>query len=275
MAAREIPTLYIVSDGRGGTCEHLVQAILVQFEGQEYRLVRKAPVRTAAQIRKIVKEASTKRSIIFYTLVSASTRQAMQESCQEAAVRRVDLFGTPLLTLRELFKKKPRSKPGLIYESDRARAKRLDAIEYTLKHDDGRRPHELDDSDVVLVGVSRASKSSTCFFLAYAGVRAANVPLIPGIEPVQELLDLDPIKVVGLTLNAQRLRSVRQVRVEGMHAGAMEQYLDKRLIAKEVLEARRMMDRYGWRKIDISAMAVEEIAKLVIEMRQLEVEPLG
>jgi [pyruvate, water dikinase]-phosphate phosphotransferase / [pyruvate, water dikinase] kinase len=269
MAKRDVPRIYIISDGRGGTCEHLVQAILTQFEGEDYSLVRKANVRTAARVTKIVAEASSFQAIIFYTLVSTATREAMKTSCEKMQVPRADLFGTPLLALHDLFHRKPRSKPGLLYEQDRGHFDRLDAIDYTLKHDDGSRSHELNRAHVVLAGVSRASKSSTCFFLAYEGIRAANVPLIPNQPVPPALLKLDPKKVIGLHINALRLRNVREVRVKTFGGEFLEDYLDKREVAHEVIAAKKLMDEHGWRSIDTSYMAIEEIAKAVIKLAEL------
>jgi regulator of PEP synthase PpsR (kinase-PPPase family) len=267
MGDKDHPHLYFVSDGRGGTCERLVKAALVQFRGQEYRIVSRPNVRTSRRIRSIVSEAAEKQGIIFYTLVSDATRQSMSRYARDALVPTVDLLGPTFRALHDIFHVQPQFVPGLFYESEREHFDRVDAIDYTLTHDDGQRPHELKDADVILVGVSRASKSSTCFYLAYEGVRAANVPLLPDIEPPRELLDIDPGKVIGLTVNVLRLLTVRESRVSSLHLGTMPSYLDKRAVAREILHANRLMDQHGWRRIDVSYMAIEEIGKEVMRLR--------
>ena len=149
----------------------------------------------------------------------------------------------------------------------------MDAIEYTLKHDDGQRPHELSAADVVLVGVSRASKSSTCFYLAYQGIRAANVPLIPGVPLPSQILRLPSSKVIGLRLNPARLLSVREARASHLHLPETDPYIDPRSVAREVLDADSLMDRRRWRSIDVSYLAIEEIAREVMSLRGFKRRP--
>ncbi len=266
MKESQTPTIFIVSDGRGETCTQLVNAALVQFKDQRNRLVRKANVRNPGSVGEIVAEAAGAHAIIFYTLVSESTRAAMKEASERLLVPTVDVLGPAFSALHDLFKSAPQSTPGLLYDSDRERFDRIEAIDYTLKHDDGQRPHELADADVVLAGVSRTSKSSTCFFLAYEGIRAANVPLFADIPPPPQLLMLDPKKVIGLRVNVLRLRTIREARLQTMKMGAIDKYVDKREIAREVREANRLMDQHGWRSIDASYRAIEEIAKTVITL---------
>jgi regulator of PEP synthase PpsR (kinase-PPPase family) len=270
MASSARSTIYIVSDGRGDTCNQLVRAALVQFQGQQYRAVRKAEVRTVEAVEAIVKKAAEEHAVVFYTLVSDETREAIKELSDKALVPTVDVLGPAFSALYDLFKSARRNTPGLLYASDRERFDRIEAIDYTLKHDDGQRADELDDADVVLVGVSRASKSSTCFYLAYAGIRAANVPLIADMPPLPQLLELPPDKVIGLRVNVMRLRTIREARALRIRLSPEDKYTDKREIAREVLEASKLMDRCGWRSIDVSYMATEEIAREVLTLRGLQ-----
>jgi hypothetical protein len=269
MPRKPIPTIYIVSDGRGETAHRVVLSAALQFEGQQYRVVRKAEVRTAEQVERSVAQAARARAAIFYTLVSEDTRRTMRHAAGRTQVPAVDVLGPAFTALHDLFGAERGATPGLLYDLERERAERMNAVEYTLKHDDGQRPHELGAADVVLVGVSRASKSSTCFFLAYQGVRAANVPLVPGVPILDALLAVPPEKVVGLRINANRLRSVREARLGrlGVTNGA---YLDDPALAREVIEADRIMSDRGWRSIDVSYMAIEEIAREVMSLRGLE-----
>lgn len=270
MPRKKESVIYNVSDGQGGTCGRVLRALLTQFDGEEYKVFKRINVRTPDRVRKIVAEAKEAQGIIFYTLVSEDTRQTIEECCKDSGVDGVDLLGTPLRALHDFFHRKPRSQPGLLYETDRAYFDRIDAIDYTLKHDDGNRMHQLDRAHVVLVGVSRSSKSATCFFLAYEGIRAANVPLIAGQPLPEPLLKLDPKKVIGLHVNTARLCNVREVRVKAMGGEYLPSYVDKREVGREVNEAKRMMDAQGWQTINASHMAIEEIAKAVIGLRELK-----
>jgi regulator of PEP synthase PpsR (kinase-PPPase family) len=256
----------VVSDGRGHTCDQLVQAALLQFDDQSYRVERRSDVRTVEGVEAVVCEAKASNAIVFYTLVSTETQQAMKLGAENNLLVAVDLLGPVISALHDLFRTSPKEIPGLLYESNQENFDRFEAIDFTLKHDDGQRPHELDRAHVVLVGVSRASKSSTCFCLAYEGIRAANVPLIPELSPPPQLLGLDPSKVIGLRINPLRLRSVRQARLESMGVSTLDNYVDKRRIASEILAANQLMKRYGWHSIDVSYKAIEEIARRVKEI---------
>ena len=179
MPAEHPPTLYVVSDGRGQTSASVLQAALVQFHGQRYAIVREANVRTVERVEEIVDAAARTHGVVVYTLVAGETRRAMRQAAASRAVPIVDVLGPALSALHDLFKRDPQAEPGLLYASEREGFDRHEAIDYTLKHDDGRRPDGLPRADVVLVGVSRSGKSATCFYLAYQGVKAANVPLVP------------------------------------------------------------------------------------------------
>jgi regulator of PEP synthase PpsR (kinase-PPPase family) len=267
MPKSKVPTIFVVSDGRGDTSAQVLSAAAIQFEGQRYQVVRRGHVRTVRRVEAIVRRAADYHAVIFYTLVGDETRAAMTTASAELLVPTVDILGPAFSALHDLFKTAPKPRPGLLYTSDRDKFDRFEAIDYTLLHDDGRHPEDLEDADVVITGVSRSSKTSTCFYLAYEGIKAANVPIVPGVPPPRELLDLDPAKVIGLRVNVMRLMTVREARARGLPHQPLEEYLNKRAIAREVLEANRLMDEHGWRSVDASYMAVEEVAREVLALR--------
>jgi regulator of PEP synthase PpsR (kinase-PPPase family) len=269
MGAHEVPTLYFVSDGRGSTCAQLVRAALLQFEGREFHTVMRSAVRSARRAQEVVAEAAKGGpAVVFHTLVLDGVRQALQQAAEDALVPEVDLFAHTLPALNTLFRSSPSETPGLLYESEREHFDRIEAIDYTLKHDDGQRPDELHMADVVLVGVSRASKSTTCFYLAYKGVKAANVPLFPDIDPPRELLALDPQKVIALKINLMRLRVVREARAVTYGMKDMDSYTARRELARELRYANNMAERYDWRSVDVSYKAVEEIGSEVLRLQR-------
>jgi regulator of PEP synthase PpsR (kinase-PPPase family) len=266
MPPKKSPTVFVVSDGRGDTALQVAKAAAVQFEGVRYRTARRSNVSTPAQVRTIVREASRANAVILYTLVSEDVRKAMRQNSRELDVASVDLLGPVFTAMDGVFRRKRGSTPGLLYALDRDRIDRMEAIDYTLKHDDGQRPHELSAADVVLVGVSRVAKSTTCFYLAYEGVRAANVPLVEGVEPPKQLLGLPPHKVVGLRVQLHRLLTIREKRAANVGLGQSDPYIDRRSVAREVAAANRVMEKQGWRAVDASYLAVEEIAREVMRL---------
>lgn len=265
-AQESLPKLFVVSDGRGDTCQHVLQAALVQFKGREFELVVRPYVRTTEQVAKIVSEATQSHAVIFYTLVVHEVRVAIARLAEEHLVPIVDVLGPSFSALHDLLKSTRTAKPGLYYASDRERFDRQDAIDYTLNHDDGQRAHELQQADVVIVGVSRASKSTTCFCLAFQGIKAANVPIVPGIPVLPQLLKVKPAKVIGLNMNVARLMTVRDARTAALGTDHTHYYVGKREITNEVIHATNLMRQHNWRSIDASYMAVEEIAREVRRM---------
>jgi hypothetical protein len=275
MSTERPPTLFVVSDSRGQTGAAVMKAALVQFEGQRYAIVRESNVRTRERVQAIVDAAAQTRGVVFYTLVADETRRAMQQAAASRAVPVVDVLGPALSALHDLFRREPQAEPGLLYASEREEFDRLAAIDYTLKHDDGRRPDGLASADVVLVGVSRTGKSATCFYLAYQGVKAANVPLVPGQRLPEELGALPAERVIGLWVNPGRLVALREARAHHLHLARDGAYTDLEAVKQEVRAAHRAMSERGWRTIDGSYMAVEEIARDVMRLRGFAEHSLG
>ncbi len=258
--------LYLISDGTCRTCETIVRAVLVQFPDSPVQLVRKANVRRPETVRELIRRAADERALVFYTLVYDRARAAIQEAAREYMLPAVDLLGPVLVSLYDVFKTAIRPKPGILYTSNKAHYDRIDAVEYTLAHDDGCRLGDLASADVVLVGVSRTAKSTTCFYLAYSGVRAANVPLFPDVEPPAQLLALDRRRVVGLTTNPYRLQSVREARLRGWGMELHPDYAERAAIARELRTAHEQMARFGWRVVDTSYKGIEEVAREVLQL---------
>ncbi|MBU0616930.1 MAG: kinase/pyrophosphorylase [Planctomycetes bacterium] len=259
-------TIYLLSDGTCRTCEQVVRAVLVQFDQISVRLIRKAQVRRPETVRSLIEKAAEEHALVFYTLVYDQARRAIQEAAREHLVPVVDLLGPVLTGLYDLFSRAPRAKPGILYNLNKERFDRIDSVEYTLHHDDGCGINELGDADVVLVGVSRSCKSTTCFYLGYSGIRAANVPLFVNADPPPELLKVDLRRVIGLTTNPHRLRSVREARMRGWGMDVHDEYGDRKNIARELRAAHALMEKHGWRCVDTSYKAIEEIAREVLTL---------
>jgi regulator of PEP synthase PpsR (kinase-PPPase family) len=238
----------------------------MQFDQPQVQTVLKENLRSATEARMIVKEASKDSAAIFYTLVSDETRTALREAAEKELIPAVDLLGPVLSSLAALLQSTPRGIPNLLYELEKKYIERIDAVDFTLEHDDGCRLHELSQADVVLVGVSRVSKSATCFVLACQGIRAANVPLVAGVEPPREILKLEAKKVIGLTASVERLRAIRQARVRSLRKLPLNRYVNAGEIANELRYANALMAEHRWQVIDVSQKAVEEVAKEVLRL---------
>lgn len=260
------PTIVLLSGSTGRTCGEVFRAALAQFDSPDVNLIHMTKVRSVEEATATVKQAAESKAVILHSIVDRAVRDEVLDHCKKLNVPVIDVLGPVLAILEDHLGQSPQGRPGLSYQHRKEHFDRMDAVSYTLAHDDGCRIQGLPEADVVIVGVSRASKSVTCFYLAYRGVRAANVPLIPDCEPPQELLAIDRRKVIGLTMNPNRLARVREVRIEMMGPGPFQQYGDAREIEREIKFANTLMARQGWRKIDVSYMSVEEVAKEVISM---------
>jgi regulator of PEP synthase PpsR (kinase-PPPase family) len=248
---------------------------LVQFSGHDVTIVMRGEVRDCDQVREVVREAAESHSIIFYTLVARETRAAIEQGHREFGVPIVDLLGPTLSALSEVLITPADETPGLLYARGREEFDRAEAVNFAMGHDDGLRPNELPLADVVIVGVSRAKKSSTCAFLAMLGVKAANVPLSPTLPVPRELLELPPDRVVGLTIGVEQLRAIRQARADMMGMPMLDAYLDRRMIAQELRYANRMIEKHGWHSINAAYRAIEEIAKEVTRTVGIQSEHAG
>jgi regulator of PEP synthase PpsR (kinase-PPPase family) len=258
--------LVILSGSTGRTCDEVVRAAQAQFDDPAIEIVRKTQVRTARAAVAAVKDAAEQNAVVCYSLVAPKIRAAAVQEIERRRVPAVDILGPVLSLLEDHLGQAPRLRPGLSYQLHQERFDRADAVDFTLAHDDGCGLADLHKADVVLVGVSRSAKSVTCFYLAYRGIRAANVPLIPGCALPDELLALPSRKVIGLTMNAKRLRSVRESRVRDIRDASFGSYADVREIDRELKYAQAVMAKHRWRRIDVSYASVEEVAKDIMQM---------
>ena len=266
MAKKKRNTLkiYVLSGGTGRTASQVLEASLAQFIDPAVEIVERLRVRSAEAAVEVVDEAAKTNAVLVHTIVSPEIRQAVTESAMRQHVRTFDVLGPALALLEDLLHAKPQRQPGLSHELRKERYDRIDAVDFTLAHDDGCLVRELDQADVILVGVSRVSKSVTCFYLAYRGVRAANVPIVGISEPPRELAKSDPAKVIELTMNARRLASLREARAETF-GSADEAYVDQREISRELGHVSTMSEKYGWHCIDVSYRSVEEVAHDILK----------
>jgi regulator of PEP synthase PpsR (kinase-PPPase family) len=267
MSKRSVKALKVVvlTGSTGRTGSQVVNSALAQFEAVPVELVVCSDVHTVSAVRKTIRNAKADGSLIVQTLVKPMLRQAAAEECERLGVLSFDPLGPVIRMLSDRLGREPRNIPGLSYELNKEQFDRMDAVDFTMRHDDGQRAEDLAEADVVLVGASRVSKSVTCFYLASRGLRAANVPLSLTFAPPQILQDLDPRKVIALTMNPRRLQMIREIRAEPW-AGAQDYYADRRIVIREVKHVEAIAKRRHWHCIDVSYKAVEEVCDDIVNL---------
>lgn len=258
--------IYAVSDATGTTAERVVRAALVQFDDHQIEITRHEGVRSVEQIREIVNEAAHSGGFVVHTFVYEHLRSAILTEGRSQNVTTIDLMGPLLARLTELLATPPRAEPGLFQPFDSAYLQRIEAINFTVRHDDGRNVHDLDQAEIVLVGVSRTSKTPLSIYLAYRGWKIANVPIALGLEPPANLFDLPRRRVVGLMVKPERLSELRRARVERMGTHALG-YADLNHIRKEIAYAYEIFElRRDWPIVDVTAKPIEEAAAEVVTL---------
>lgn len=193
--------IYVVSDATGKTGWRVVQAALLQFDTTNATIERIGGVQDEESVRAVVERASTTGGLVVHTLVSPQLRRVILDAGRRQGIITIDLLGPVLTRLTEALQLSPKVEPGLFEQLDDEYFARIDAIEYTVKHDDGRNPEDLGDADLVLAGVSRSGKTPLSIFLAYRGWRVANIPIIHQMNPPPQLSEIDPRRVVALTID--------------------------------------------------------------------------
>ncbi len=265
-ASASCPEIILLSGGTGTTGKQVLKASLSQFSLNSSGVHVEANIRNARQATKIVKRAAETGALLCHTLVVPSVRQAVETTAVRLQVPCIDVLGPAISILGDHLQRMPKGRAGLLYEVNGEQIDRMDAMDFTLAHDDGQRTTTIDQADIVLVGPSRTTKSVTCCYLAFRGVRAANVPLFPGTKPPKELLRRPPRRVIGLTLCAAHLQSIPQTRLDRISGLPVPDYADRRNIQQELMEIRDLMRRRRWRVLDVSYKATEEVASQIIDM---------
>jgi regulator of PEP synthase PpsR (kinase-PPPase family) len=256
--------LHIVSDATGETATRLVLALEAQFPEQPFEEVRHPMVETVDDLRLVVDRAKGRPAVVVYTIVKPELREAMRDFCRRAKLHYCDILGPPLASIAKISGQSARMAPGVRPPLDSAYFRRIGAIEYAVKYADGM-GGGLDEADIVLVGVSRTSKTPLSMYLGYMGYKTANVPVVHGIEVPPELFEINPAKIVGLTIDASRLAEIRQERVRHMGASP-KAYAELVEIYEELEKAGAIHRRLGCPVLDVTELSIEETASRVVKL---------
>jgi regulator of PEP synthase PpsR (kinase-PPPase family) len=257
-------TVFVVSDGTGDTGSAAVRAAMIQFRSR-WRLRVFRDARTISEVRRVIEQAEKIGALVVFSLVEGDVVEALLHEAEERHVVAVDLLGPLIMRVAQRLHVEPRHQPGLLHGFSDDYFDRVEAVEFAVRHDDGANLRTLHEADIVLTGVSRTSKTPLSMYLAQRGYKTGNVPLIPGLDPQKELLELDPSRVFGLSVDPGTLLSVRTARLRSMRAPSATDYTDPDQVMLELDRARKLCRQKGWRMIDVSGRAVEENASKIID----------
>jgi len=262
--------LHLVSDATGETIHSVARACLSQFEGVEPIEHNWALVRTHSQIRKIVAAAEKNPGVVMFTLVNEELREALIDGCRKLQIPCIAVLDPVIASLGNFLGIKARGMPGRQHIMDAEYFGRIDAMTFALHHDDGQAVQGLQDAEIILVGVSRTSKTPTCIYLANRGIKSANIPIVPGVPLPEELTKFrnrpgEPM-VVGLTKDPARLIQVRRNRLQMLSQDSNTDYVDIEAVREEVANARRLCSRYNWPVIDVTRRSIEESAAAILQL---------
>jgi [pyruvate, water dikinase]-phosphate phosphotransferase / [pyruvate, water dikinase] kinase len=260
-----VMTIFVVSDSTGETAERVARSALAQFQDAPVVIVRRGHVQTREQVGAVVHEAATRDSLIIHTLVSDEMRQVMLDESRRHGVEALDLMGPVLDRVATQLALTPQEKPGLFDQLLQASSRRIEAVEFAFRHDDGQRADELPQAEIVLVGVSRSMKTPTMVYLAYRGWFAANVPLVPGVGVPDGLLNVPKERVFGLFMTPARLAELRRVRAHHLRMGNTS-YVSMEDVREELMRAQMLCIDHGWKRIDVTGKSVEEVALEILAL---------
>lgn len=263
---KEMPVIYVISDALGETAEFVSRASAAQFSGVRTRIRLVPHVRDESHIDDIIEEAVQDQAILAYTLVLINLRNYLEKKAKEKNLRTVDILGPLMKLLSEETGLEPSNIPNITHRLDESYFRKVEAVEFAVKYDDGKDPRGVLFADVVLIGVSRTSKTPLSMYLAHKGMKAANIPLVPEVAPPQELFEVSPKKVIGLTLRPDSLNEIRTARLKTLGLGASADYASLERIMEELDYARGIMRKIGCPIIDATGKAVEETAAIILEI---------
>lgn len=264
--------VHLVSDATGTTLLGLSRAVLAQFEGIDPNQKFWPLVRTERQLERVIKRISDNPGPVIFTFVNEKMRSRLSEHCDDLGVPCVAVLDPIIRSLSSYLGVHAKGVPGLQHAMDDAYFKRVSAVDFAMRFDDGRSLEGTKEADVILIGVSRTSKTPTSIFLARRGIKAANIPLVPGVPVPEEYLNLKKPLYIGLTAAPSRLKHLRHSRLRAdetsKNAFCENTYLDEEKIEEEVRKARRLFSSHGWPVIDVSKRSIEETSAEIMALLQ-------
>ncbi len=263
--------IFLISDSTGETLDRIFLSLKAQFKNIEYKVNSYSFTRTENQILKILDLATKEQnSIILYTIVDNNLAKFLANTCDEKKIPCFGVLGSLILSFSKLFNQKASHEPSGQHVLNEEYYNRIEAIQYTMNHDDGNLINDIEKSDIILLGVSRTSKTPTSIYLANKGYKTANIPLV-NKNSIPDILKKKPEEfcIVGLTTEAERLVDIRKNRMNSINDNKNRDYIDLEKIKKEVEEAKNIFKKYKWPTIDVTRKSVEETAASVIKIHEI------
>lgn len=259
--------VHLVSDSTGETLNAMAKAVTARFDGVIPIEHIYALVRSPKQMERVLEEVAHAPGVVLHTIVDRELREQLEEGCRRLDMPQIGALDPLVGALSRYLGAALSTRVGAQHALDHEYFNRIAALDFAMAHDDGQGTvDELEGADVVLCGVSRTSKTPTCIYLAHRGIRAANVPLVPGQEDGERLTALRNPLVVGLTVSPDRLVQIRKNRLDGLNASRASSYVDHDAVREETVKARRAFERRGWPVIDVTRRSVEETAAAIINL---------
>ncbi len=260
--------IHMISDSTGETISLALRATVAMFKDVSVSYRRHVMIRSPESLDEALDAIAEEPGLVFHTVVESDLRARLERRCHEIGVLAVPFLDPLISTLTSYFETSAAMRPGAQHAVDERYYSRVAALDFAMAYDDGHLSERLREADAVLIGVSRTSKTPTCVYLAVRGIKAANVPLIPGREPPAALMALDksgPV-VVGLTAKPGRLAQIRQNRVDALSHDRATDYVDPDAIRREVIEARQLMEQIGCPIIDVTRRSIEETSAAILQL---------
>jgi len=257
--------IYAVSDAVGETAEAVAKATMRQFGLEQVKINRYGQIKTEDEVMRIVTEAARTGGFISYTLVQPELRELMREEALRLDVRAVDVMGPMMQAFIDTFGSFPKREPGLLHSMDDAYHRRIEAMEFAVKYDDGKDARGIVQAEIVLIGVSRTSKTPLSIFLSHKGIKTANLPLMPEVNPPEELKPAQGKLIVGLTMQQEQLLEIRTERLKALGLPLSAHYASSERIQEELAYASQIMKSLNCPVIDVTNRAIEETAGIIIE----------
>jgi regulator of PEP synthase PpsR (kinase-PPPase family) len=258
--------VHLVSDSTGETLNAMARAVCARFDAVLPIEHIYALVRSQRQLDRALGDIEEAPGVVIHTIVDPALRMALEEGCRRLDMPCIAALDPLVSAMSRYLGASISSRVGAQHALDSDYFNRMDALNYAIGHDDGQGGQDLDQADVVLVGVSRTSKTPTSIYLAHRGVRAANVPLVPGQPVPEKLYNLQNTLVVGLTISPDRLLEIRRNRLLSLKENRESTYIDTDVVRDEIIQARRLYERQGWPVIDVTRRSVEETAAAVLNL---------
>lgn len=268
--------IHLVSDSTGETLKAITAATLVQFPNarSESRRHVWSLVRTPGQMQRVLKAIEAEPGMVMYTLMDAEMRSLLETGCRAIGTPCIGVLDPVLAAMSSFLGEQAITRPGRQHQLDTAYFNRIDAVQFTLAHDDGHLGGSLADADIILVGVSRTSKTPTAIYLANMGMKTANIPYVPNMNLPSELAELTRPLIVGLTNSPERLIQVRRSRLRSLKQDGETVYIDPEAVRQEVAQARRLFAEHDWPVIDVSRRSIEETAAAIMTLVEQHREKL-